>query len=456
MKIKHRLSLQFTWISGIILSIAFLLIYLLSANSVQNSFYKLLQMRALVTAQVYLEKDELTKKKFLEIEKSYREKIPDESGSIYDQDNNPVFIEQPKYNWPVSLLETIRKKELFRFKQGETLGLGIYYPDNQGDFVVIVTARNIMGDQQLSYLRWMLLVMLLVSLLITYFMGQWYATKAMAPINKINRQVRKIRSNNLHLRVEAGQNKDEIAELATNFNGLLQHLEQAFDLQRTFVSNASHELRTPLTTIIGEIEVTLQQDRKPEYYKETLDTLLGESEKLKVITDSLLQLTTIETILTHGNSEKIRLDELLWELQTQWQTANPPSKLKVKLDGMPTDEDMLCINGNRRLLVVALQNIIRNGFKFSFNQEVTALLTCTADGIILSVSDQGIGIAPQELENIFLPLYRAENAHSFEGHGIGLSMSRKIFQIHQASITASSVINQGTTFNIFFSRNIKF
>lgn len=126
MKIKDRLSLQFTWLSGIILSIAFLLIYLLSINSVQNSFYKLLRMRALVTAQVYLEKDELTKKKFLEIEKSYRERIPDESGNIYDLNNRPVFIEQPKYDWPVSILEIIRKKKIYRFTKGDVSGLGIY------------------------------------------------------------------------------------------------------------------------------------------------------------------------------------------------------------------------------------------------------------------------------------------------------------------------------------------
>ncbi|RFS26860.1 sensor histidine kinase [Chitinophaga silvatica] len=456
MKIRHRLSLQFTWLSGIILSIAFLLIYLLSANSVQNSFYKLLQMRALVTAQVYLEKDELTKKKFLEIEKSYREKIPDESGNIYDQYNRPVFIEQIKYDWPASLLETIRKKDVYRFRHGDVLGLGIYYPDNQGDFVVIVTAKNVLGEQQLSYLRWMLLIMLLIALAITYFMGQWYATKALTPINRINRQVRKIRSNNLHMRVEPGNNKDEINELATNFNGLLQHMEQAFELQRTFVSNASHELRTPLTTIIGEIEVTLQNSRQPDYYVQTLNTLLGESEKLKVITDSLLQLTTIDTILTHTNSEKIRLDELLWELQIQWSTSSPSGKLKIKLPDLPADENMLCISGNRRLLTLALQNIIRNSFKFSHYQEVTALLTCSKDGIVLSISDKGIGIAMEDLENIFLPLYRAENAHSFEGHGIGLSMTRKIMQIHQAVITASSVVGQGTTFNIFFPRYPKF
>ena len=456
MKIRHRLSLQFTLISGIILTIVFVLIYLLSAQYIQNSFYKLLQMRALVTAQVYLEKDELTKKKFLEIEKSYRERIPDESSNIYDQHNQAVFIEKTKYNWPVSMLETIRHREVYRFRFQEESGLGIYYPDNQGDFVVIVTARNTMGIQQLNYLMWILIVMFFVALMITFVMGQWYASRALEPIKSINRQVKNIRSNNLHMRVQQGRNKDEIDELATNFNGLLQHMEQAFDMQRSFVSNASHELRTPLTTIIGEIEVTLQNERSREEYIQTLGTLLGESEKLKIITDGLLQLTRVDAILTDANTEMIRMDELLWEIQEFWRHKTPAVKLHVKLSDMPEDAAQLCIRGNRSLMMLALQNIIRNGFKFSYNRDVTCHLSYSKSGMTLSVSDYGIGIAGTDLEKIFMPLYRADNAHTFDGYGIGLSMTQKILQLHNAAITASSVLGQGTTFNIFFSGAHKF
>ncbi|NLR60592.1 HAMP domain-containing histidine kinase [Chitinophaga polysaccharea] len=450
MKIRHRLSLQFTLISGIILTIVFVLIYLLSAQYIQNSFYKLLQMRALVTAQVYLEKDELTKKKFLEIEKSYRERIPDESSNIYDAHNQPVFIEKTRYDWPVSMLETIRHKELYRFRFQDESGLGIYYPDNQGDFVVIVTARNSMGIQQLNYLMWILIVMFLVALLIVFLMGQWYASRALEPIKNINRQVKNIRSNNLHMRVQHGRNKDEIDELATNFNSLLQHMEQAFDMQRSFVSNASHELRTPLTTIIGEIEVTLQNDRRPEEYVQSLGTVLGESEKLKIITDGLLQLTRLDAIITDANAETIRLDELLWEMQEHWRQKTPPVRLIVKLNNLPEEATLLCIRGNRSLLMLALQNIVRNAFKFSYNRDVNCLLTWHKSGMTLSISDHGIGIEADDLDKIFMPLYRAGNAHAFDGYGIGLSMTGKILQLHGAGITVSSVPGQGTTFNIFF------
>ncbi|MBC9914721.1 HAMP domain-containing sensor histidine kinase [Chitinophaga varians] len=455
MKIRHRLSLQFTLITGIILTGVFVLIYLLSAQYIRNSFYKLLQVRALVTAQVYLEKDELTKKKFLEIEKSYAQSIPDESSNIYDQGDQPVFLEKVKYNWPPSLLNTIRKNSTYRFTFGEKYGVGMFYPDNQGDFVVIVTARNKAGEQQLQYLALILVIILCISLVVTFLLGQWFASKALQPIQSINKQVKKIRSNNLHTRVEQGRNKDEIAELAGNFNELLQHLEQAFEMQRSFVSNASHELRTPLTTIIGEIEVTLHRERTQAEYIATLDTVLDESEKLKVITDGLLQLTRVDVILTPANTEAVRLDELLWEIQEHWQYKTPPYQVEVVLSDLPEDASRLSVRGNRPLLMLALQNIVRNAFKFSHHQPVSLRLTYSANCLVISVSDKGIGIAPGELDKIFLPLYRADNAYTFAGYGIGLAMAQRIFQLHQATITVSSVLGQGTTFNIFFPTDVK-
>ncbi|WP_143306350.1 HAMP domain-containing sensor histidine kinase [Chitinophaga vietnamensis] len=455
MKIRHRLSLQFTLISGIILIAVFALIYALSAQYIRNSFYKLLQVRAMATAQVYLEKDEVTKKKFLELEKSYRQSIPDEASNIYDKDNKPAFIEKVKYNWPGTLLDAIRVHKEYRFRFQDKYGIGIFYPDNQGDFVVIVTARNTAGAQQLQYLLWILVIVLCVALLVTYLVGQWYARRALQPIKSINRQVKRIRFSNLHMRVRRGKNNDEIDELATNFNELLERMEHAFEMQRSFVSNASHELRTPLTTIIGEIEVTLHKERSSQEYMTTLSTVLDESEKLKIITDGLLQLTRVD-ILTTGNTDEIRLDELLWEIQEHWQQKQPPLTLDVQLLNMPEDATRLGIPGNKPMLHLALDNIVRNAFKFSYNRPVSCRLNYSPDGVTLSISDTGVGIAPADLEKIFLPLYRGNNAHSFGGYGIGLAMSKKIIQLHHAGITVSSVLGEGTTFNIFFPTTHKF
>lgn len=160
--------------------------------------------------------------------------------------------------------------------------------------------------------------------------------------------------------------------------------------------------------------------------------------------------------LTEANSELIRLDELLWELSEYWRHKTPSLQLRVQLSGLPEDASLLCIRGNRSLVTLALQNIFRNAFKFSYNRDVSCLLSYSESGLSLSVSDNGIGIAAADTEKIFMPLYRADNAHTFDGYGIGLSMTQKILHLHKATIAVSSVLGQGTTFNIFFTPAGKF
>lgn len=456
MKIRHRLSLQYTLISGILLLAVFALIYLLSAQYIQKSFYRILQGRALITAQVFLEKDELTKKKFRELEERYQERIPNESSNIYDQDDRPVFIEKIKYNWPPSLLETIRQRKIYRFRMKDKQALGLFYPDNQGDYVVIITARNKSGMQQLQYLVWILAGTFCLGLLILFFTGQWFARRALQPVKRINGQMKVIRSSNLDMRVSKSRNKDEIDELADNFNQLLERLEAAFERQKSFVSNASHELRTPLTTIIGEIEVTLQRERGVSEYVETLRTVLDESEKLRIITQGLLELTRPDVLPDPAHQVAIRLDEWLWEEQAAWAQQVPSATLEVVMEDMPEDAAQLIVYGNRQLLHLALHNIIKNGFKFSHMRPVSCKLTWSVAGMLLSVSDTGIGIAPSELDRIFMPLFRGSNAHEFDGYGIGLAMAQKILGLHHATITVQSWPGQGTTFNILFAANNRF
>ncbi|PUZ26965.1 Signal transduction histidine kinase [Chitinophaga costaii] len=449
MKIRHRLSLQFALICGVLLLAIFSLIYFLSSHYIATSFYGQLQDRALITAQVYLEKDELAKRKFQEIQKKYLNSIPDEVSNIYDDANKAVFIDNTYYNWKLSLLSAVRKDRLLYFRVNDQPAVGIYYTDNQGNYVVIVTAPDVAGRRQLHTLLAILISTFALSLLLIFFAGQWFAFRALQPIANINRQVQRIRATNLHHRVRRARNKDEVDELAANFNELLAHLEAAFNTQRSFVSNASHELRTPLTTIIGEIEVTLQKSRQPEVYLETLHSVLDESVKLKSITDGLLQLTKTDFSLPGVAPYAIRLDELLIALQIEWAKEKPPGLVQLHFENLPEDSGPLSVMGNEALLELAFQNILKNAFKFSDYKPVTVTLRLEPQ-LHIEIRDQGIGIAPGDLKNIFLPLFRAPNAYAYDGYGIGLALSQKILELHSAKIEVESEPGVGSVFHIRF------
>lgn len=447
MTVRNRLSLQFTLISGIILSGIFVVIYFLSARFMKYYFYNLLKERAYITAQVFLERDELAVRKFMDIQQKYLESIPGETLNIYDENNQPVFLEESKYNWPPSLVNMVRAKGEYRFTFKDKPGLGIYYKDNQGNFVVIAVARNKYGKAQLNNLAWILFTLFILGLLIIFFSSRWYARKALQPIKDVNRQVKDIRANNLHLRVARGKNQDEMDELARNFNDLLERLEIAFARQQSFVNNASHELRTPLTTIIGEIEVSLQKERNPQEYVQTLRSVLDESEKLHRISNGLLMLAQTDWWDLPGNMQFLRLDELLAELK---ENRTKEETLHLTIAPINHPEKVYTLFGNRELLKLAIENIIKNGFKYSHNQPVNVELIYKNEQLLLTVSDQGIGIPEKDLENIFMPLFRGENARTYKGYGIGLPLSEKIIQFHKGKILVKSIVEKGTHFTIIF------
>ena len=161
----------------------------------------------------------------------------------------------------------------------------------------------------------------LISVAVLFFAGRLFARIALLPIIKFITDVRIIRSSSLNKRLHTGESKDEINELAVTFNNLLEHLQQSFEAQSSFVAHASHELRTPITSIIGDVEVTLSQERDKEAIQETLKGVLTESEKLNDLINNLFELAQTNIDITEFRD--LRLDELIWQIKDEWTQPDP-------------------------------------------------------------------------------------------------------------------------------------
>lgn len=446
MKIRNRLSLEFTLLSAGILLLVMIIIYLLFADYVKQVFFHRLRDRALITAQVFLEKDELTKKSFLEIQQKYMRNLTEEKNYIYNEENTQSFISDSSANVTPSLIDKIRKSqnnELF-FLLDNRQAAGISYKDNQGDFVIIVTARNLSGQQYLNNLLMLLCISWVIGLVILFLLSKRFAGKALGPIVHVNNAIRRIRSGTLHERVVVPQNKDEINELANNFNELLSHLEHAFDMQRSFVSNASHELRTPLTAIIGELEVMLNKPRSQEEYVNTMKSVLAESEKLTVIINRLFELSNYDAARPLQHFEPVEITELVLEIMQYWQDQDEQYRFRFE----NSFNKPVYINGNKVLLETAINNVIKNAFKFSGNKPVGIQLSTTQNRVLIGISDEGIGFDAAERATLFQPFFRGSNARSFPGSGVGLSITEKIIHMHQGTVDAQSEPGKGARFHI--------
>ena len=316
--------------------------------------------------------------------------------------------------------------------------------------MILVSASNHYEKDRLDNLLIIILISFIVSLVASYFLGQFFSKKALEPIRKVVMQAKTITASNLHLRIEEGKAKDEIHELSNTFNSMLSRLESAFVMQRTFISNASHELRTPLTVALSEMEILLSKNRSVEEYKTALTSAIFEFEKLADLLNNLLNLAQANQESPDFEIKEIRLDELLWDIKNDVLRKNESADISIEYKNLPADEMSLVIKGNPQTLGIAISNLIQNACKFSENQNVVCELVYTDDALIVNVIDKGIGIASSDLKNILQPFCRGNNAIKYSGYGIGLALADKIVAIHGGKMNINSVLNEGTTVCLIF------
>ena len=450
MKIKNRLSLYFTAISAFVLLIVEVVICITFNSLVKSNFYDNLMYRAYVAAQLYLEADEISADSLSHVKERYLKPLSNEVVRFYDDKNAATFIKDKNQFWASPVINTVRKRKKMQFAEGNRQTVGIYYYDNQGNFVILVSAIDLQGNKRTRDLIESMAILLISVTAGLFIISRWFAQKALEPIDNVIQQMSRVRAGNLSLRVNEGNGKDEISALAHNFNQLLEHLENAFELQQTFVINASHELRTPITTIIGEIEIALHKLRTNAEYEQVLNSVLTDAERLNETITSLLELANVDMNYTQPAFKPVAIDELIWELKDYWTEKAGKGLFNVNILRLPEDHEKLQVPANKSLLTIAFNNIIGNAYKFSGNKPVQCELYADENCIIIKISDLGIGIMPNELEKVFESFYRGTNVTGYNGNGIGLYVTYKIISLFNGTITVNSVPGSGTTVTVQF------
>lgn len=453
MKIKTRLSLYFTLISSGALLLVLLGVYITVFTYSKDDFSNRLADRIRVASKLYLEADEIGKDSLLQVQQEYLEKLPDEVIRVYDESNKSAFNFTNGIYWRDTIIEQVRKEGHIEYEEGNRQVVGKYYKDNQGNFVIMASAIDRTFSKRIVRLAQIAAVFFVIFSAVLFFAGQWFAKNTLAPIQRVISQMKQIRSSNLHLRISDVKNKDEIAELISNFNNLLERLENAFELQQSFVSNASHELRTPLTSIMGEADVALEKLRTVEEYQRVLQSISGDAMHLQETVTSLMELAQVDFNYTQAVLMPVRMDELMWELNDYWLHKKGTGMINLTFASFPEDENSLVIMANKPLLNIAINNIIDNAFKYSGGAPVGIHFDAGNDSIQITVTDTGPGIKADEVGNIFKSFYRASSTRNIPGSGIGLYIASKIIHLCNGTIHVISDGVSGSSFVINFLKS---
>lgn len=285
-----------------------------------------------------------------------------------------------------------------------------------------------------------ILAMLFIILAIAQFFVVYRLTKS---ITYLSSRIKQISSKNLGEKIEDMKGEDEISELATSFNNLLERLNEAFKREQQFIADVAHELKTPLSTQISSIEVTLSKQRDKDEYKKTIEGALVDAHQLSATLKNILDLAWSETPNEQKNKKKFNLSQLIEDLYEITQKMAIKKKIQVKLS---TTKNVYVL-GFRDKLARALLNLIDNAIKYSpVNGKVELLLEITPNKVLVTVSDNGEGMLGEDIPYIFDRFYRGKKTDKVFGAGLGLAIAKSIIILHRGDIKVKSSKGKGSTF----------
>lgn len=450
MQIRTRLTLQFLLLGGMIMIISSIAIYMSSAGFRKEDFYNRLRNKARLTARIVLNADKTITEELRKIDRDYPASLQNEKIIILNFLNDTIYNTDKKKEISISpdVLEKIRLFQRVYYKVDDYEILGTLFTNTGFRYVVIAAAKDPEGIAHLKKLRLILVAVCLISLLLFYMAGLFFAGKALKPVADVVKQVSDITINKMNLRVNEGNGTDEFGRLARTFNDMLERLESSFASQKDFIANASHELRTPLTSINGQIEVLLLKDRSTEEYKTALMSVLEDLRSIIDLANRLLLIARTSSETPVNFSKNIRIDEILWQIRDEMKRYGKDCNIHILMDDSLTDSDQMKVTGDESLLKTAFSNVIENACKFSANHSVYISFRQSEKWISVIFKDKGIGIPESDLKKIFEPFFRSENAISIPGSGIGLPLVRQIIRNHKGQLNVSSKIGYGTTVTI--------
>ena len=454
MNLKNKLSLNSTLLFAFTVGLLMAGAFFLFRSHMKDLYIDTLEDHAMTTALFYFEKDEIKEinnERYRQIEIQYN-KIDNESIRVYDAKTKQLYV-RDNINMDLNdqYLDHIIKNKMASFTINNRQFVGLFYKDNQGDFIIVVSGIDRAGNRQLETLGLMFLLFYLIGIPLNYFLGTFLSRKTFRPFEEVIAKVNTITTENLHSRLEIPQtsDKDEIKELATTFNYLLERLESGIMIQKNFLKNASHELKTPLTIIIGDIDVSLQQPRTNEQYQDILKSLRNDTLHLKATLEGLLVLSGLE-LSEPQQMETVRIDEILWNVLEKKAIEYPESKVSVNLNAVANHEDLLSVYVNKHMIFIALYNILDNAIKFSSPAQVTVFASAENDKLLIKITDQGPGISNHDKEAIFDLFFRSDNTRHIQGQGLGLFITMQILKLHNIKITVDSELQKGTSFSLLF------
>ncbi len=302
-------------------------------------------------------------------------------------------------------------------------------------------------QQGLRNAAWLLAATVPVALLLAAAGGYWLSRRALAPVDRITATARVIGAQNLAQRLYVASTDDELARLSETLNEMIARLETAFQKITRFTADASHELRTPLAVMRTTAEVALRAPPSGEQ-RAALEQIVAEIERTSQLVENLLLIAKADSGAAELNRRPIDVVDAVREACTE-------AEVLARVKGLELTTQLpaagIVVHGDRDALRRLFLILLDNAVKYTpSGGSLTVAVRAHGDGVVGTVRDSGIGIAPEHLPYVFDRFYRVDRARSRAngGAGLGLAIGRWIAEAHGGHITAESESSGGSSFHV--------
>ncbi|WP_422928682.1 sensor histidine kinase [Singulisphaera sp. PoT] len=292
------------------------------------------------------------------------------------------------------------------------------------------------------------LAVLSVALLgLATMVGRFFCRRALVPMTRMAETARDMTTADRGQHLPSPETGDELEDLATSFNGLLDRLNESLEREKRFTGEASHQLRTPLTALIGSIDVARRRSRTVDEYREVLDDIHEDAVHLRRIVEALLFLSRADAEAMRPDLQRIDLGAWLEAHINHWRSRERGADIQP-----PTHpESILWVRAQPVLLAQLLDNLLENAVKYSDPGTPILVRAFREDGLAcLAVEDRGHGLGPADLSHVFEPFFRSDRARRLgqPGIGLGLAIVQRIASAFGGSVDVRSEVGQGSRFTL--------
>jgi signal transduction histidine kinase len=450
---RFRITLLFTVIFLLCSAALYFTSYFIISSSIRSEEYTFLESKLLEYWAIYqtgnldLLINEISSQRFMKEEKLYMLRIA-------GQYNNTLYLFVPEHwsgfhFYELEKQHPIQEGEIIRLASHETAQVldisSLYLPDRN---ILQIGISNTQRERTLAQFRQAFLLVSIPLIILSFCGGLFFSSRFLSPVKSLLHTIREIiKTGRINMRIPSRKSNDELDELITLFNRMLQKIDNLMRSLRHTLDNVAHEIRTPLTRLRGIADMALRSPHNKKNMHKALVESIAESEHILHLLNTLLDISEAESGIIKLSKQKLDISELILDMIDFYHYLGEEKNISLEKKLVPDLYIFADVNRVRQII----SGLLENAFKYTPPGGKIEITSCAEDTqVVILIRNTGPGITEEEIAHIWNRFFRSKNTRQEKGAGLGLSLIKAVIEAHGGEISVQSKAGEYTAFQIRF------